>query len=35
MTGRRKPRLRDPLELAKLIGDIVIGQIAGSVRWHA
>jgi hypothetical protein len=26
MTERRKPRPRDPLQLAKLIGDIATGQ---------
>jgi hypothetical protein len=27
MTIRRKPRPRDPLQLAKLIGDIATGQV--------
>jgi hypothetical protein len=27
MTERRKPRPRDPLQLAKLIGDIATGQV--------
>jgi hypothetical protein len=27
MTVRRKPRPRDPLQLAKLIGDIATGQV--------
>ncbi|HEX6014688.1 MAG TPA: hypothetical protein VFY87_23425 [Geminicoccaceae bacterium] len=31
MTERRKPRPRDPLQLAKLIGDIATGQVEDRV----
>jgi hypothetical protein len=31
MTERRKPRPRDPLQLAKLIGDIATGQTEDKV----
>lgn len=31
MTERRKPRPRDPLQLAKLIGDIATGQVEDKV----
>jgi hypothetical protein len=31
MTERRKPRPRDPLQLAKLIGDIATGQTNDTV----
>jgi hypothetical protein len=27
MTERRKPRLRDPVQLAKFVGDIATGQV--------
>ena len=32
MTERRKPRPRDPLQLAKLIGDIATGQSSDPVH---
>jgi hypothetical protein len=32
MTVRRKPRPRDPLQLAKLIGDIATGQVEDRVE---
>lgn len=32
MTERRKPRPRDPLQLAKLIGDIATGQTDDKVE---
>jgi hypothetical protein len=31
MAERRKPRPRDPLQLAKLIGDIATGQTSDAV----
>jgi hypothetical protein len=32
MTEHRKPRPRDPLQLAKLIGDIATGQVEDRVE---